>query len=602
MPTAAAEPIENHAIIGDLNTVALVALNGAIDFLCFPQFDSPTVFASLLDPERGGSFQIAPELNGANHRQHYLPDSNILLTRFLSDEGVAEISDFMPVAEVENAHSVVRRVKTVRGEIRFRIKCAPRFDYGRAKHTIERTPDGMVFRSDGLALRLRSSIPLELEHGDAVATFVLKTHEFASFILEDANCELACDTHEYVSRSFKRTLNFWREWIGHSRYQGRWREMVNRSALTLKLLVSKPHGSLVAAATFGLPEVIGGARNWDYRYTWIRDASFTIYALMRLGYTQEASAFNGWIEQRCRELNADDSLQIMYRVDGRHEVPEETLDHLRGYRHSHPVRIGNGAAAQLQLDIYGELMDSVYLFNRWGAPISNDFWGNLARLVNWVTEHWQKKDAGIWETRKGPQEFLYSRLMCWVAIDRGVRLARERSFPAPLVHWIEVRDQIYNDIYTNFWDDEGKTFVQHRGSKTVDAACLLMPLVKFIAPTDPRWLSTMAAIDRALVEDSLVYRYGRDDPAHEGTADGTFCMCTFWFAECLARAGDVQRARFVFEKMLAYSNHVGLYAEQLGPSGEHLGNFPQAFTHLGLISAAYAIDRALSGKPCGDRF
>jgi GH15 family glucan-1,4-alpha-glucosidase len=590
------QPIENHAIVGDLHTVALVALDGAIDFFCFPRFDSPTIFAALLDPDRGGEFRIDPELKMPRHKQLYLPDSNILLTRYLCADGVAEISDFMPVEEVENAHNLVRRVKTVRGEIRFHMRCAPRFDYGRAQHRCERTQDGVVFVSDQLTVRLRSSTPLKIDERDAVATFVLRADESVAFVLEDADAQLTCDTHDYVSRSFKSTLNYWRAWISHCKYQGRWREMVHRSALTLKLLVSQPHGSLVAAATFGLPEVIGGSRNWDYRYTWIRDASFTIYALMRLGYTEEAGAFNRWIEQRCRELKPDGSLQIMYRIDGTHELQEEMLDHFRGFRDSRPVRIGNGAAQQLQLDIHGELMDSIYLYDKWGAPISHDFWQNLVRLTDWVAAHWQERDAGIWETRMGPQEFLYSRLMCWVAIDRALRLASRRSLPAPVSRWRETRDAIYTDIFENFWDGKRNCFVQHRGSHTVDAACLLMPLVKFIAPKDPRWLSTLEAIDRALVEDSLVYRYGRDDPSHEGTADGTFCMCTFWFVECVAKAGDLLRARFIFEKMLGYANHVGLFSEQLGPAGEHLGNFPQAFTHLGLISAAYAIDRGLSKK------
>jgi len=589
-------PIENHAIVGDLNTVALVALDGTIDFMCFPRFDSPTVFAALLDAERGGYFQIAPALEDAKHHQLYLPDTNILLTRSLAKGGVAELSDFMPVENGGVAHNLVRRVKTVRGEISYRAVCAPRFDYGRARHRCEQHGDCIVFESegsDGLRLRLRSSVPMQIENGAAVANFTLKPDESASFVLEDAGEELGCNAGDYVAESFKDTMNFWRNWISHCRYQGRWREMVNRSALTLKMLVSHTYGSLVAAPTFGLPEVIGGSRNWDYRYTWIRDASFTIYALMRLGYTEEAAAFNHWIEERCCELAQDGGLQIMYRVDGDHELREETLDHFAGYRDSRPVRIGNGAVDQLQLDIYGELLDSVYLYNKWGEPISHDFWQNLVRLVNWVAAHWRKRDAGIWETRKGPQEFLYSRLMCWVALDRGIRLAMKRSFPVPLAHWVETRDAIYEDIFGQFWDAEQSAFVQHRGSKTVDAACLLMPLVKFIAPTDPRWLSTLKAIERTLVEDSLVYRYSRSDASHGGTADGTFCMCTFWYAEALARAGDSQQARFIFEKMLGYANHVGLYAEQLGPAGEHLGNFPQAFTHLGLISAAYALDRCL---------
>ncbi len=592
------EPIENHAIIGDLHTVALVALDGSIDFMCFPRFDSPSIFAALLDPERGGHFKIAPELNSAKRKQLYLPDSNILLTRFLATDGVVEISDFMPVDDPASAHKLIRRVKSVRGQIRIRMVCAPRFDYGRARHTC--TPKGrqVFFAAEAphlLTLRLCSCVPMTIENGSAVATFTLQPDESVFFILEESTQDSPCMAERYVPDVFKHTLTFWRNWIGHCRYQGRWRETVHRSALTLKLLVSQEHGSLVASPTFGLPELVGGERNWDYRYTWVRDASFTLYALLRLGYTEEAGAFINWIEQRCEELKPDGSLQIMYGIDGRHELPEETLPHLRGYRGSAPVRIGNGAYNQLQLDIHGELMDSVYLYDKWVLPISHDLWRNLLRLIDWVCANWRQPDEGIWEVRGGRQEFLYSRLMCWVAIDRGVRLARKRSFPAPLANWITTRDEIYTDIFESFWNPEKKAFMQYRGAATLDASCLLMPLVKFISPTDPRWLSTLQRIDRELVEDSLVHRYRTGAAAPDGLPgkEGTFSVCTFWFAECLAKAGDPLKARFIFEKMLGYANHVGLYSEELGAQGEHLGNFPQAFTHLGLISAAHAIDRAL---------
>lgn len=596
MPSA--QSIENHAIIGDLNTIALAALDGSIDFMCFPRFDSPSIFAALLDPERGGHFSITPEFNDVRHKQLYLPDSNILLTRFLSHDGVLEISDFMPV-EKATSHNLVRRVKCVRGEVRVRMECAPRFNYARAEHRVERAGNDVIFISkgeDGCQLRLSSSAPLEVHNGDAAASFSLKPDQSAWFVLEDARSTVEWSP-ALVSESFKRTLNYWRSWIGHCKYQGRWREMVNRSALTLKLLVSRPHGSLVAAPTFGLPEVIGGVRNWDYRYTWIRDASFTIYALMRLGYTEEAAAFNHWIEDRCRELNPDGSLQIMYGIDGRHQLDEYSLPHLRGYRDSTPVRVGNGAWNQLQLDIHGELMDSVYLYDKWGKPIGYDLWHNLIRLVNWVCGNWRLADEGIWEVRGGRQEFLYSRLMCWLAIDRAIRLSRRRSFPAPLTHWLETRDTIYREIFSEFWNAEKGAFVQHKGSSTVDASCLLMPLVKFISPIDRRWLSTLKAVEHELVEDSLVHRYRIGHAAPDGLPgqEGTFCMCTFWYAECLARAGDAPMGRFIFEKMLGYANHVGLYAEELGPAGEHLGNFPQAFTHLGLISAAHALDQELKG-------
>lgn len=596
------QPIENYGVIGDLHTVALVGMNGSIDFMSFPHFDSPTVFAALLDEEKGGRFQIAPMFAASNHKQLYLPDTNVLLTRFLSDEGVAEVSDLMPLEEDGHghAHNLVRRVKTVRGEITFRMICQPRFDYGRATHRVMETYDGILFVSDGpdkTALRLCTEVPVRIEDGAAVAEFTLRSNQAVSFVLEQAipgEPSLASSS-SYVSRSFKETVNFWHRWVARSTYRGRWREVVNRSALTLKLLTSRMHGSVVAAATFGLPEEVGGERNWDYRYTWIRDASFTLYGLIRLGYTQEAGEFMKWIEARCAEPNDDGSLQIMYGIDGRHHLTEEHLPHLEGYLKSSPVRIGNGAYDQLQLDIYGELMDSVYLYDKYGDPISYDLWENLTRLVDWVCENWRRKDEGIWEVRGGQHAFLYSRIMCWVAVDRAFRLAHKRSLPAPLDRWHQVRTDIYREVFTKFWNEPRRAFVQHDNTTAMDASALIMPLVRFIGPKDPRWMSTLRAIHQDLVDDSLVYRY-RTEEVSDGLAggEGTFCICTFWFVECVARSGDLQGARFLFEKALGYANHLGLYAEELGPHGEHLGNFPQAFTHLALISAAYDLDRRLT--------
>jgi len=601
--TGGYQPIEDYGIIGDLHTVALVGKDGSIDFLSFPKYDSPTVFCALLDKEKGGRFSICPCIE-ATRKQIYLPDTNVLITRFLAAEGVAEVSDFMPVGFFPHDHprQLVRRVKTVRGIVRFDVEFSPRFDYARADHTVEQRDGELIFAStgaDGTALRLRTNVPLTIDSsGAATGRFELAAGETAAFVMEEVGDGLPSPSlaPDYVSRVFRDTVNYWRSWIGRSQYAGRWREIVHRSALVLKLLVSETHGSLMAAATFGLPEEMGGERNWDYRYTWIRDASFTLYALIRLGYTEEAGKFMNWISDRCMELNPDGSLQIMYGHDGRTMLHEETLSHLEGYRGSSPVRIGNGAYNQLQLDIYGELMDSVYLYNKYGEPISHELWVNLVRLVNFVTEHWQLPDEGIWEVRGGQQEFLYSRLMCWVAVDRAIRLADRRSLPYPFDGWRATRDAIYHDIMMNFWDADLGAFVQAKGVKAVDASNLLMPMVKFISPTDPRWLSTLRVIDEKLVDDSLVYRYRLEDAASDGLAgdEGTFNMCSFWYSEVLARSGDVQKGRFVFEKMLGYANHLGLYAEELGPHGEHLGNFPQAFTHLGLISAAYAIDRKLS--------
>jgi GH15 family glucan-1,4-alpha-glucosidase len=569
--------------------------------MCAPRFDSASVFAAMLDDERGGRFQLAPLLGDARQKQLYLPDTCVLLTRFLSDEGVAEVSDFMPVQDGQQAHNVVRRAKTIRGEVRFRMVCQPRFDYARAAHTAEQTVDGVRFIATSgppLAFLLRTSVPVRIVDGAAVAEFTLRADESVAFVFEqvEPGGESPSGATDYVAETFKETVNFWRGWVGRSTYRGRWREMVNRSALTLKLLTSRPFGSIVAAPTFGLPEQVGGSRNWDYRYTWIRDASFTLYGLIRLGFAGEGAAFMRWVEDRCAELEPDGALQIMYGIDGRKTLTEEILPHLEGYKGSKPVRIGNQAYTNLQLDIYRELMDSIYLYDKYGEPISHDLWTDVVRFIDWVGRHWRERDEGIWEVRGGRQEFLYSRVLCWAAMDRAIRLARKRSFPAPLARWHEVRDAIYQDIFTSFWDAGRKAFVQAKGSTALDASSLLLPLVKFIAPTDPRWVSTLRAIERELVSDSLVSRYRLGDQFSDGLTgdEGTFSMCSFWYVECLSRLGDLQQARFFFEKMLGYANHLGLYAEELGQRGEHLGNFPQAFTHLALISAAYDLDRRLS--------
>ena len=598
------QPIENHGIIGDLHTAALVSMDGSIDFMCFPRFDSPTLFAALLDPAKGGHFKIGPAVSdGFRNKQLYFPDTNMLLTRFLSDDGVAEISDFMPIEHLGHFHDLVRRVKVVRGELTLRMHCAPRFDYGRAKHTVEKRGQEVLFVSqgrDGTAVRLRASVPVRIIDGDAMAEFKLCAGESASFILEEAKPgqESPAAQSHYTAESFKQTMNFWLQWVGRSHYRGRWREMVNRSALTLKLLTSQQFGSVIAAPTFGLPEEIGGARNWDYRYTWIRDASFTLHALMRLGYTGEATAFMNWIEERCREKTPSGPLQVVYRLDGSRDLPEKNLPHLAGYQNSRPVRIGNGAADQLQLDIYGELLDSVYIYNKHNGPVSYDFWMNLVRIVNWVCTHWQRPDEGVWEVRGGRREFLYSRVLCWVAVDRGIRIAQQRSFPAPLDRWLRIRDKIYQDIYRKFWNPRLRAFAQFKGARTVDASSLLMPMLNIISPSDPRWCSHLATVEKALVEDSLVYRYNTVSGAKDGMSgrEGTFSMCSFWYAECLALGENLKQARFIFEKALGYANHLGLYSEELGMRGEQLGNFPQAFTHLALISAACNLDWQLSEK------
>ena len=594
-------PIADHGIIGDLHTVALVGANGTIDWYCCPAFDSPSVFASILDKDRGGFYRISPANDDWTSRQLYFPDTNVLITRFFTEQGVAEQQAFMPIARTgkeRHRHRLIRRIVCVRGGLRFRLVLEPRFNYGRDSHTTHQHEHGVVFESDTLCLALQATTPFACDDHGVHSEFSLEAGQSVTFVLEQVERGYVPRRYEEdeTRDAYERTIAFWRKWLSQSQYRGRWREMVQRSALTLKLLTYQPTGAIVAAPTTSLPETIGGTRNWDYRYTWIRDAAFSLYGLLRLGFTEEAGCFMDWLTDRFRE-GADsegDPLQTMYGIDGRLELPEEVLDHFEGYRGSGPVRIGNKAANQLQLDIYGELIDSVYLFNKYGRPIYHEAWEDLRRIVDWVGDHWDQPDEGIWETRGGRHDFTFSRLMCWVAVERAVRMARQRGLPADLVQWMRHRDDIYEQIMKCGWSDERGAFVQYYGSDLLDASLLLMPLVKFIAPTDPRWLSTLDAISDELVSDSLVYRYNPQSFEDGlGEVEGTFSICSFWFVEALTRAGRVDEARLAFEKMLTYANHLGLYSEEIGRSGELVGNFPQAFTHLALISAAFNLDRAL---------
>ena len=596
------QPIENYGIIGNMHTVALVSIEGSIDWLCYPHFDSPSVFAALLDREKGGYFKITP-VGNFKKKQLYRPDTNVLVTRFLHKDGVAEVTDFMPMGtrtedEGQNAAcQIIRMVRVVRGEVNFRLECFPSFDYGRKDHKVHLQKEGAVFECGDMVLGLHSHVTLGKQNGGVYSEFCLKSGEAQYFFIkgaEEANRSDICELKRDAIELFGSTCDYWRAWLSRSHYRGRWREMVNRSALTLKLLTFAPTGAIVAAPTTSLPEELEGKRNWDYRFTWIRDASFTLYGLLRLGFTEESDAFMKWLEHRCEELNPDGSLQIMYGIRGEHDLPEVELLHLSGWNNSRPVRIGNAAHNQLQLDIYGELMDSVYLYNKYGQPISYDLWVNLRRLLDWVCDHWMHPDEGIWEVRGGRQHFVYSKVMCWVALDRGLRLANKRSFPAPHERWLRTRDQIYEEVMEKGWNPHIGSFVQHYGSSTLDASTLIMPLVKFISPTDPRMLSTIDQIMKSLVSDSLVYRY-KNSEYNDGVmgGEGTFSMCTFWLVEALTRAGRLTESRMIFEKMLTFANHLGLFAEEVGSHGEQLGNYPQAFTHLALISAAYNLDKAL---------
>jgi GH15 family glucan-1,4-alpha-glucosidase len=599
------KPIEDYGIIGDLHTVALVGIDGSIDWCCLPHFDSPSTFAAILDDEKGGYFKISA-LAIERCKQLYLPDTNVLVTRFFTADGIAELIDFMSIEgrslvyAPPSYHQIIRRVSTVAGHVRFRLECFPALNYARDKHEIHCFPQGVTFVSPSASVGLVSPVPLTIQDAGVVAEFSLPRGNAATFFLRQADQGSEANLlipEKQGETAFRESVDFWKLWMSQSRYTGRWREMVHRSALVLKLLTYAPSGAIVAAPTSSLPEEIGGVRNWDYRFCWMRDASFTLYALMRLGFHQEAGHFMDWLEERCRKLNPDGSLQPMYSVDGDSELTEISLSHLKGYKNSKPVRIGNGAYRQSQLDIYGALLDSVYLYNKYGAPISYDLWRNIERLLDYVCNNWRRPDEGIWEIRGEPRHFVYSKLMCWVALDRGLRLANKRSFPADQERWLKNRDEIYCEIMDHGWNQSRNSFVQYYGSDRMDASLLLMPLVFFVSPSDPRMIRTLERIQDRLAMDSLVHRYSlSDDNPVDGISgrEGAFSICSFWLAEALTRAGRIEEARLMFEKMLGYANHVGLYAEEIGHCGEALGNFPQAFTHLGLISAAFNLDRVLA--------
>jgi GH15 family glucan-1,4-alpha-glucosidase len=605
--------IGDHGLIGDLQTAALVSTDGALDWFCCPRFDSPSVFASLLDAERGGLYRIAPDRDDYVARQLYLPDTAILVTRFMTPDGVGEVHDFMPVIEgaATDRHRLVRIIRVVRGVMRFAVEIQPRFDYGRKPHKVEISEHGVVFTSEGLALTVHGIAPegSSLEQagvtveraGDGLRwTRTLREGESGGVVLESMGGAPHLVTPRQALRWQEETQQFWRNWLYRSTYRGRWREMVARSAITLKLMTYAPTGALVAAPTTALPEQVGGERNWDYRYTWVRDGSFSIYALLGLGYVEEAAAFGTWLRGRAQEQagNASGPLKIMYRVDGTSDLVEETLDHWEGWRGSRPVRIGNGAADQLQLDIYGEAADAMFLADAHGVQMAHRGWQAVTGIIDWLCEHWDQPDEGIWETRGGRKNFTYGRFQAWVALDRAIRLAQRRARPADIARWTTERDAIYSQIMERGWNPTVGAFTQHYDTEVLDSSLLLMPLQGFISPLDPMWLSTLKAMDHELVSDSLVYRYNpAASPDGLRGDEGTFSLCTFWYVDALARAGRLDEARLVFEKMHTYANHLGLFSEEISATGEQLGNFPQAFSHLSLISAAVNLDHMLDHGP-----
>lgn len=600
------KPIASYGVVGDLRTAALISQEGSVDWLCLPRFDSPSVFGAILDEQRGGFFSIVPAEGNFGSRQLYEPDTNILVTRFMTDGAVIELTDFMPLQSNQAKDQVswlVRRVKVVRGSARLELRCQPGFGYAATPVTkIDIDHDGATIRSKDFSLRLSSPIELTTSQDGVAAQLELQELQTASFILSelpDERYKPPRMPEESLDELEAATALYWRTWVSKSTYRGRWREMVHRSALLLQLLTYAPTGAIIAAPSCSLPEWIGGDRNWDYRFNWIRDSAYTLYALQRIGLFDEAALFMSWIEQRYAELADGESLQTIYAVDGDRNLHEEILAHLDGYRGSKPVRVGNDAFKQVQLDIYGALIDAVYLYNKYAQPITGTLWKDVRRLVDWVCENWQQDDLGIWELRGDPRPLVHSKVMCWVAVDRGLRLAAKRSLPGDLPRWLLCRNQIYEEVLQKGWNSDRRAFVQSYGSRILDASVLMMPLVFFMTPDDPMMVSTVDAICQprsqgGLLSDGMVYRYELATDDGLGSAEGTFNVCTLWLIEALTRMGRTRQAHWLFEKMLSRANQLGLYSEEMSLRGEQLGNFPQALTHMGLISAAYNLDKALN--------
>lgn len=587
-------PISDYALIGDGHTAALVSRAGSIDWCCWPHLDSPAVFCRLLDARRGGAFRIAP-VGSHQVSRAYVEGTNVLATTFRAQDGEVRLTDFMPAErkddgtggeDIEESHRILRLIEGLSGELDVGLYFRPTFDYARAPTHVEISDSGAIATAGREALRLIVPVSLSRDPAGGVTGRVrVRAADRIWVTLTDVHQSALPDPEAALNE----TILCWRNWIRRCTYRGKYEEHVRRSALTLKLLTFEPTGALIAAPTTSLPEEIGGVRNWDYRYTWLRDSALTLYALQSIGYHDEARHFFEWLQTLC--LSCHDNIQIMYRLDGGRDLPEQTLPHLEGYRGSRPVRIGNAAAAQTQLDIYGEVLDAAHLCYEGNRAPDPRLWSVLTLLADRAVERWQEPDAGIWEVRAGPQHFLYSKLLCWVALDRAVRLAEEDQMRGDVATWTRTRDEIREAILTRGYDHALQAFTQAFDSPVLDASALVIPLVGFLPATDVRVRSTVRAIQERLTSNGLVYRYLAEDGLVGG--EGTFALCSFWLVDNLALSGQVDEARRLFERVVGYANDVGLLAEEIEPvRGELLGNFPQGFTHLGLIQSALSIAKA----------
>jgi GH15 family glucan-1,4-alpha-glucosidase len=583
--------IEDYALIGDTHTAALVGAHGSIDWLCLPRFDSAACFASLLGTEDNGFWQIAPAEEGAESTRRYRGPSLVLETEFRTAHGDVRVIDCMPPRREHPR--IARVVEGVRGSVPMRTRFKPRFDYGRIVPWLMRSGNVLHATAGPDALELRSDIELRGHDMEHSAEFTVSAGDRVGFVMSWHRSERKPPARIDAATAAGDTEEWWREWAGRSTYDGAWADVVERSLITLKALTYEPTGGIVAAPTTSLPEFLGGVRNWDYRYCWIRDAALTLNALMEAGYVAEAESWRDWI---LRAVAGDpEDLQIMYGLSGERRLDEYELDWLPGYEGSAPVRVGNAASGQLQLDVYGELSDALYRARVLGMPVATHAWNVQEKVLDWLEAHWKDPDDGLWEVRGPRRHFVHSKVMAWVAVDRMVRSIEEHQFPGPVDRLRKVREEIHQEVCDKGYDADRNTFTQYYGSKQLDAALLLIPQVGFLPPSDPRVVGTVEAVQQELLQGGFVMRYLPDKDAADGLppGEGAFLACSFWLVNDLAMIGRAKEAEELFERLLALRNDLGLFSEEYDPVHKRLiGNFPQAFTHLALISSAKALSGA----------
>jgi GH15 family glucan-1,4-alpha-glucosidase len=586
------KPISDYGVIGDMHTAALVGLDGSIDWYCAPRFDSPSVFAALLDARKGGRFQLSP-VEDFTTKQSYEGDTNVLSTIFESKQGKVKLTDFMPCfmekGELAGFQELHRIVDCIEGDLGLRIIFQPRFDYARGETSIIETREGCVARCQRHQINLASPVKLHATDKDSISTeFSLSKEQRATFILKWGRNHAASAPKYETARKLSRTLSYWKRWVGHVKYQGPYRAQVVRSCLVLKLLQYAPTGAMVAAVTTSLPESVGTLRNWDYRYSWIRDNALSVIALSEAGASREALDYARWLINLRR--HSSEKLQIMMGIGGEREIPETILDHLEGYRRSSPVRIGNAASKQLQLDIYGILADYIYFLHTLGWTTGRVYENLVRYSADEAMKEWQNSDSGIWEMRQ-PRQFVESTMWCYVALDRAIKIARELGYNDDWQRWEPIRKKIKSQILSDGWSEKKKAFTMVFGGEDLDAANLLMPLVGFLPARDPKMTATIQRIRQELSKDDLVYRYIVDDG--QLGKEGAFTVCSFWMVDCLTRMGKLREAEGLLNQLMKRGNHLGLYSEEIDPeTGQALGNFPQAYTHMGLITASVHLEEA----------